>query len=120
MRQVPGCPACTCQIASHNSLAVPPTLPAVMQEADRAQLSPCDPACALNSVLTATFILNGPVGLSGVTGGTRFTQQNWALQEENLSYLCESRRFLPTMLYFWEEKMSWGKCGTANWKVGQM
>lgn len=76
MRQEPGCPFCTRQIASHNSLAVPPTLPAAMQEADRAQLGPCVPACALDSVLTTTSTLNAPVGLSRVTGGTGFTQQN--------------------------------------------
>lgn len=47
MRQEPGCPFCARQIASHNSLAVPPTLPAAMQEADRAQLGPCVPAQSL-------------------------------------------------------------------------
>lgn len=62
--------------SSHNRLAVPPTLSAVMQEADRAQLGPCDPAYDLVSVLTTTFFLNEPVGLSRVTGGTKFTQQN--------------------------------------------
>lgn len=62
MREVPGCPFCTHQIASHSRLAVPPTLPAAMREADRAQLGPRDPACALDSVLTTTPILNAPVG----------------------------------------------------------
>jgi len=55
---------------------VPLTLSAVMQEADRAQLAPCDLACDLISVLTTTFFLNEPVGLGRVTDGTKFTQQN--------------------------------------------
>lgn len=41
---------------SHNRLAVPPTLSAVTNEADRAQFSPCDPACDLVSVITETTV----------------------------------------------------------------
>lgn len=41
---------------SHNRLAVPPTLSAVVYEAGRAQFSPCDPACDLVSVLTETTV----------------------------------------------------------------
>lgn len=62
--------------SSHSRLAVPPTLSAVMQEVDGAQLGPCDPACDPISVLTTTFFLNGLVGLGRVTGGSKFTQQN--------------------------------------------
>lgn len=45
---------------SHSRLAVPPTLSAVMYKTVRAQFCPCDPACDLVSVLTATFLLNKP------------------------------------------------------------
>lgn len=44
----------------HSRLAAPPTLSAVMYKTVRAQFCPCDPACDLVSVLTATFLLNKP------------------------------------------------------------
>lgn len=80
-----------------------------MQEAGRAQLSPCDPARVLNSVPAATSVLNAPVGLCRVAGGTRFTQQNWGLQEVNLSCVYQGG-FLPTTLYF----CPWGGKGPGE------